>query len=684
MRSKPSCQWCRNSKVKCSQYDGDKPCRLCVRAGRRRDECILEELPPRARHHNRHASRTNVRSPASYTRPAGSSPLPTTSARQQTPRETAAYSYRREPLFVDMPEHIVDEVVEIFSRNFPEMNFIHIPDFLYQLRTSDTRITVVKLAAIFALCARIHPSFPNRDDQKHGAGQAYAEFVELNMWPQNARRPSLDAVHCHLLIAQYEWGEGNGFSAWMHAGIATRMLQGLHAGSRLLPSAYEQGSEGTLSAEHVWKREIRRRTIWACFVMERTLSCGNDCPPSLDTTAMRTYLPATEDDFDLGLITSERLTYDQLVNQSVASSGRKFTMGDCYTVMIRSLDIFSRSCAWVARGGRRQASVLDKCPWEPESPWHQMKTELFQWRDMQHERLKYPQTPVGLYVHRRQAEWFAFLNLVYYLSVVILYRDYVPFVPACGPELQGPIDAPLLPREAPPDWWSDYTAVLFDAATQIARIVADAKAANMNLQTPIVGYSVFTAASMHVYLATFPWVDARSSKSLDAEDLLRQDLQYLQQFAQVWALGKSWLQVAQKTQELYRQVVSAGSYSQHKEDVLLLRTQIEQYGALSVSQDGNEYDSPGIEKEVVQAPTPTTTNPQTGPTSIPSHASPGLVMPSHNQLDQSIMGGEAERALQDHQMDNFINDWSLWGQDSLMGQPVDDYINLLDFPQRLG
>lgn len=204
--------------MKCSQYDGDKPCRLCVRAGRSRDQCIVEELPSKARHNHRHTSRTNISYPVSHTHAGCSSSLQITSISQQTSPGASTYLYRREALFADIPERTVDEIVGIFSQSFPEMSFIHIPDFLHQLRSSDTRIIVVKLAAIFSLCARLHPSFSKRDEEKHSVGQPYAKFVEQNMWPQTIREPDFDAVHCHLLIAQYEWGEGHGFSAWMHAG----------------------------------------------------------------------------------------------------------------------------------------------------------------------------------------------------------------------------------------------------------------------------------------------------------------------------------------------------------------------------------------------------------------------------------------------------------------------------------
>ncbi|KAJ5812679.1 hypothetical protein N7474_008980 [Penicillium riverlandense] len=198
--------------------------------------------------------------------------------------------------------------------------------------------------------------------------------------------------------------------------MAIRMFQGLQAASDTALTSQGHASKTTQLRKMVWKREIQRRTIWACFIMDRTMSCGKDRPSSLDITAMKIHLPASEDDFDLGITPSESITYNQLIDLNSTDINGRLTIADYYTITIRSLDIWSHTCKWMADGGRRQVSALGACPWESGSTWYQIQTELDQWRDMLHVRLKYPETPLCIYVHRRQGERFAFVNLIYYLT----------------------------------------------------------------------------------------------------------------------------------------------------------------------------------------------------------------------------------------------------------------------------
>lgn len=204
----------------------------------------------------------------------------------------------------------------------------------------------------------------------------------------------------------------------LHSGMAIRMFQGLQAESDTPLSCKELSSQTGEARDAIWRGEIQRRTHWACFAMDRTMSCGKDRPISLDTNAMTVCLPPSEDEFDLGTSASEPLTYSRLVSLSLERPIKEFTIGDYYTVTIRSLDIFSKACKWVADGGRRLESALGKCPWEPDSDWHQINKELIQWRGILHDRLKYPQTPLFMYIHRRQGERFAFVNLIHYLRYV--------------------------------------------------------------------------------------------------------------------------------------------------------------------------------------------------------------------------------------------------------------------------
>lgn len=575
--------------MKCSQHDGDDPCQLCLRAGRRRDQCVLERLPSKAR-----ATRRQTPTVA-----ASVAPLPhvtdslattgttTTTTATGVLTETGLPTkseYSSQSLLCSLDDDSVTEVVEIFSRKFPELSFVHIADFLQRLRTSQRQILLVKMAAILALCARFVPSALCHFESPRAASEHYAAFVQQRLWPHIIHEPDAEMVHCLLLIAQYEWGEGNSFAAWMYTGecltaalidierrnsrlltaqltgMAIRMMQGLQAATDTASTSTESVLESGPSRDAVCKREIQRRTVWACFTMDRTICCGRDRPTILRTSEMTLYLPAGEDDFDLGIPPSEPITYGQVMTQDPASCARLFTIADYYTVVIRSLDIWSHACRWVANGGRRQASALETCPWETGSEWHRIATTLEQWRSLWHFRLKYPQTPTSIYLHRRQGERFAFVNLIYYLrslhvfvpssrsslltvllSVIILYREYVPFVPALHSGLRGPIDAPLLVREAPVGWWTEYSKTLFDASAQISRLLTEMKAAKLCFMTPIVGYGAFSAASMNVYLAAFPWVDPASSESVDATQLSRHDLEYLHDFAEMWPLGKPWV-----------------------------------------------------------------------------------------------------------------------------------------------
>jgi hypothetical protein len=197
--------------------------------------------------------------------------------------------------------------------------------------------------------------------------------------------------------------------------MAIRMFQGLQAA----PDKRSQTLDSNPSREMIWRQEVQRRTVWACYIMDRLVSCGKNRPTMLGTKDMTLNLPSSEDDFDFGTLSPSPINYTQLVDPTSADFVSKFTIGHYFTTNIRSLDIWYKACTWVANGGRRQASVIGTYPWEPTSTWHQLKIELDHWRNGLHVRLKYPQTPLSIYLHRRQAEHFAFINLIYYLTYVL-------------------------------------------------------------------------------------------------------------------------------------------------------------------------------------------------------------------------------------------------------------------------
>lgn len=266
--------------------------------------------------------------------------------------------------------------------------------------------------------------------------------------------------------------------------------------------------------------------------------------------------------------------------------------------------------------------------------------------------------------------------------------------------MSGPVDPPLLGRDAPAGWWTEYTAVLFDAAAQISTLLAETKAANIPFMTPIVGYSAFSAASMNVYLAAFPWADPRSSQRINAADLSRHDLEYLRDFAQMWPLGKAWvgsrnqrctffsltksiltnvaeqLRVARQTQRLYHKTIAGNSNSQLQNDIVHLRKTIEQYGTLSVSGCGN-IDEP--ERDSMEPLSPAASVHDASSKDLEQTGQSPMTSIYHQY--QQMLPNEAPYVADESQVSpgSFpINDWSIWGMESFTGQQVGDSFNLLN------
>ena len=129
-------------------------------------------------------------------------------------------------------------------------------------------------------------------------------------------------------------------------------------------------------------------------------------------------------------------------------------------------------------------------------------------------------------------------------SIMILYREYLPFVPEPFITMAGPTESPLLNKQSPDGWWANYTTTLFDASAQVTAILSELADADISILSPIIGYCAFTAASMNLYLAAFPWVDPASSQRMDAAALSQKNLDWLRNFAQACPLGRQWVRGA--------------------------------------------------------------------------------------------------------------------------------------------
>lgn len=92
----------------------------------------------------------------------------------------------------------------------------------------------------------------------------------------------------------------------------------------------------------------------------------------------------------------------------------------------------------------------------------------------------------------------------------MLHREYVPFLPIRCSKPSGPLDPPTFPPEkydVPPDFWRDSARECFKAARDVMDLVRSCQEWNALVETPIVGFTIYTVAFVGVYCINFPWMD---------------------------------------------------------------------------------------------------------------------------------------------------------------------------------
>lgn len=208
-------------------------------------------------------------------------------------------------------------------------------------------------------------------------------------------------------------------TGWYKIGLAIRMAQVLRLG--LLDE-----SSPSMSAIEV---EMRRRTFWSCFLIERFLADGKDRPctlvPPPNTSLL---LPGSDADFTAGR-TSRHAVFDPDPPPYIGPARRRdsgLPDADLYGHVLRAAEIWHKVSTFIGLGGRN----YDRRPaWSPESTFAQLDLEIKRFRG---------RLPLDFLLHDRNmaahamighCRLFALLHLLISLADLILHRDHLPFLP---------------------------------------------------------------------------------------------------------------------------------------------------------------------------------------------------------------------------------------------------------------
>lgn len=360
MRSSIACQKCRQSKVKCVNEGINTTCRACQTSGR---TCTYPS-PAIAGSGTRKKDILKA-----HPQPNGASP----EVSRKRPKRPPALG-NGQTIFGDSPRSELDalnpqlltakvwqELFDIFQRNFSaELPFLHKRRFLEPLSVSSDSKTGARpaaseilLLAFLALTSRYHAQLVEYHSPKSNplvAAEFYANLARARIVGSSGEEtgaPTLERTQALLMLGMHEWGMCESARVWNTIGNAIRSAQmlGLHVEedlddapySRSLALGEEWSNDDAVNKEvsmlgldpsrresrassnrddAFLDQEIRRRTFWSCFIMDRYLSSGKHRPQMLNIRDIRTQLPGSDKAFKRGKKVQTQLMVDEKGNVS--------------------------------------------------------------------------------------------------------------------------------------------------------------------------------------------------------------------------------------------------------------------------------------------------------------------------------------------------------------------------------
>ncbi|KAH6889464.1 putative fungal-specific transcription factor [Thelonectria olida] len=538
MRSSLSCDFCRRSKIKCVN-SGTAPCQKCHKTGNA--ACVLTRPapPPPRRNHRSHVTPRDGGSETSSSR---------TSVVAETPRPSGHDVHEH---IANLSQGVIVKAMHVFTNKFPELSLLHLPSLTDETKSQRSDDTIALLGAIFAMArgqgailnaAWVNDMLPS---------ESYADYTRKWLLGSIMQPPKVQVVQTLLIMTLYEWGCGNFYQSWMYCGIAIRMMQALH-------SQHVGPDRTTNRAGQVMAQAIETRTFWCCFIMDCMINSGTYNPPMLPMSEMsklKVPAPLSAIEFAFGSVSTQQgLTEAESPLQ--APSPRVLEAPQSFELLVSGFDVWVKVMGFIFNDGRRAPGMCapENCPWVIDSPWSIMRSRLESWRASQHSGLHYPKNSVAIHMTLGYGESFIYINLLYYLSVLMLHREYMPFLPTAEMAPRGPIDHPMLQARAPAGWWENSSQELFQSAERIATLLYDAEDCGILFLTPFAGFCAYSACFMNLYIYRFPRMNLGRSSA--AEDCLSLCLNFLEKFRQTWKIGDRWIKTIQSVSLLYQRATT--------------------------------------------------------------------------------------------------------------------------------
>ncbi|KAJ5595301.1 uncharacterized protein N7459_001509 [Penicillium hispanicum] len=554
MRLSISCDACRRAKVKCV-HEGRPPCRRCQ--NHKSEGCALTDTRasnPRPRTTARSGAPRKRRATSDSSQAVGNDRIRTRGASQNIPDDL-------ESPIASLPRSIVISAVETYRKKFPITNFLHYPSLISDVSANLSSVDAVFIASLLSLCVRFMSGDELEDEE------IYANYARKHLARRAMEAPSLYLAQSLVMISFYEWGTCRPYQAWMYSGMATYMIQSL---LKMADDSMEHSPQEFHASQIQYEQLVR--TYWCCFAQDCELSSGARQHFALSFSHISVPLPISDRDFTFNHLPEKRLMPADMNKQ--CSLANNLTIEHGLTIVTRGFDVFVRILRFANEHRRALGSMNleDATPSPLHQTWQRLKDELDEWRSLQDMTVRYPATSAQAHVALGYGELFAYINLIYFMSVLFLHRDR--FLSNLRPHSDVFHDTNDDTRHAPAT-----IQQLFEAAQQIGGVLSALEASEAPVITPYSGFSVFVAAHINMYGTIAPM---RYPGGLErAEEEKSRNLAYLEKLSQLWPVGRGWWRTVQEANRFYETVKSTQTHTDsgmHSPRRFALAGTLDEYG----------------------------------------------------------------------------------------------------------
>lgn len=362
-------------------------------------------------------------------------------------------------------------------------------------------------------------------------------FLRGEEWASEARDivmrryewPNITILTCLLILGLHEFGTCQGGRSWALGGQAIRMAYALQLHRDL---DYDpQKRNGTAELSFI-DREIRRRTMWACFLMDRFNSSGTDRPTFIKEESIKVQLPIKEKYFQLDMPGPTEDLKGNVPHPASPGAGQLSNAQDNMGVaayMIRTIALWGRIINYLNLGGNDE----DPHPmWHADSNYADLIKQTESFNSTLPESLKY--TPENLHTHETEglANQFLFLHIAVQQNILFMNRFAVPGQTGGRP-----------PADVPKDFVTKAGAKAFEAANRISELLRDGEIHFVT--APFTGYCAFLSSTVHVFgvFSKNPAMETASKKNLAT------NVKYLSKMKRYWGMFH-WM--SENLKEQYR------------------------------------------------------------------------------------------------------------------------------------